>query len=271
MLAVALVAFVTLAVIGWRSLPSRLEVSRSPLILAMTVFVPITFVLKAMEFRLAARFLDTRVGWIEAFEVAVLGAAANLLPLPGSVIVTTRSLSAAGHTRTDAFGATTALGVCWLGVTGVLAGGALTATGSVIVGLLLLAGGIVGVWVSHGLIGRRFPEHRNLNTAHAVLLESGFVAMDALRLLLILQGLGVSASALQTIALTASSALTAATGFLPAGLGLREALVAGIAPLVDLPASTGLVVAVIDRLQWIAVLALLSGVLALVRARRTSS
>ena len=79
--------------------------------------------------------------------------------------------------------------------------------------------------------------------------------------------LGVEVSGGQALALTVSGAIASAAGIFPAGLGLREAMSAGVAALVDLPASVGFVAASIDRVLGLVVLGIATLALLLQRKR----
>ena len=61
--------------------------------------------------------------------------------------------------------------------------------------------------------------------------------------------------------------MTTAVGFFPAGLGIREALIAGISPLVGLSVSAGLAAGVVDRVFRMAMLATVALVMLIVDRR----
>ena len=63
-------------------------------------------------------------------------------------------------------------------------------------------------------------------------------------------------TAAQVLALAVAGAMSVAIGFLPGGLGAREALIALLSPIIKLPLSEGIVLGVIDRVVWISFLAL---------------
>jgi hypothetical protein len=67
------------------------------------------------------------------------------------------------------------------------------------------------------------------------------------------------------VALSVAGALTVAIGFFHGGLGVREALIAALAPLIGLPFDTGVLLGSLDRVVWLTFLALAAGVLALRR------
>src|SRR5258708_34231260 len=83
--------------------------------------------------------------------------------------------------------------------------------------------------------------------------EVCFVLVQASRLYRVLRGFGLHISLAQAVALALSGVLATALGIAPGGVGLREALAAGIGPLVGLPASASIVATAFDRIPDLAV------------------
>jgi len=54
--------------------------------------------------------------------------------------------------------------------------------------------------------------------------------------------------------LSVAGAASVAIGFVPGGLGVREALIAALSPLIGLDVDAGLILGVVDRVVWLAVL-----------------
>jgi len=82
--------------------------------------------------------------------------------------------------------------------------------------------------------------------------------------------IGVDLTVTQALALSIAGAITVAIGFLPGGLGIREALIAALSPLIGLDLETGVLLGAVDRLVWLSALAL-AGVGLAVSRRRTSA
>lgn len=105
------------------------------------VAAPLSLILKASEYPLTARIADQLPSWRNALEVAVVASAANLLPLPGSVLVIVKTLASDGSGYRQAIGASAVPAIASLGVTGVIGGVAITAAGPVTLGLVVLLAG----------------------------------------------------------------------------------------------------------------------------------
>jgi len=73
--------------------------------------------------------------------------------------------------------------------------------------------------------------------------------------------LDVSVTAAQGLGLAVAPVAASAVGILPGGLGLREAIAASIAALVDLPAAVGGAAAAVDRVLGLVVVGLFAAVL----------
>jgi hypothetical protein len=272
MTVVTLIVLVVTSVWAWRA--ARLSFSRiewSAIAVVFLVAAPATLVLKMLEYDAAARLIGSRAGPRRALEVAVVSSTANLLPLPGSFLVTTRSLSEQGATYGSVAVASAIPGLVWLGLAGAIGGVSIVIAGSMPVGTAVAAGGIAGLLVASATFRRNAPEHGRVQLALRILLiESAWIVLSAFRLWLVLEAIDVSATAAQVLALGVAGAMSVAIGFFPGGLGAREGLIALLSPIIKLPLSEGVVLGVIDRLVWISFLALAALPIVLSRARSSA-
>ena len=252
---------------AWRSSGLALsELSWWPIAVAFVATAPASLLLKAAEYRLSARIAGQSPAASRSLRVAVLSSAANLLPLPGSMIVTVRSLSEDGSTYGSAISAGAVPGLCWLSITGIVGGGAIAVEGPRSLGAVAALGGAVAGVAALRLFAAAAPEGRSPVLAlRVVAVEAGWLLVSALRLGLAVAALGVSISPTQAVALSVAGALTVAIGFFPGGLGLREALLAGLSPLIGLEFETGVLLGSLDRLVWLSFLSVAGGALLLQR------
>jgi hypothetical protein len=257
LLLVAVVLFVVASAVGLANLPPVETSVRWPVLLLLPLIgVPATVATNAWEYRVTAGLLGHEVPAGDAARVSVLSTAANLLPIPGAVLVRSRALKQRGTGITAALSVTTAMGIAWVGVTAVLAGGFQLAVGEPGLGAIGLAAGIAVSGLAFLMASRtRGVVLRRSDMATIALVEVVAVLVAAARLQLALSGLGYSPESSQAFALSLASALGSAVGFLPAGLGVREVLAAGIGPLVGLPAAVSLVATAVDRVLGLVVLA----------------
>jgi len=259
----ALVLFAVVFAAALGAVPDADVEVRWPLLLAAgLVGVPLTIALNGAEYAATGAVVGQPVAWLPALRVSVLSSAANLLPVPGAVLVRARALNQLGTSYRRAFVATAVVGIAWVATTAVVAGALLLLAGeSPAAALALLATGGAGVAVAHAAVRRRGTGAGV--TVRVVLVELASVAVGGLRYWLVIEGLGYDADPVQAVALTVSAVVASAVGIFPGGLGLREVLAAALAPLVGLPAAVGLLAVAVDRLLGLPVLAAAAGGFAL--------
>jgi hypothetical protein len=270
---IALVASVVLfaggIVIAYRALP---EVNRTlewlPIVLVAVLGVPALMLLNAAEYAASARVVGQRPRPVEALRVAIVARAANLLPIPGAVLVRSHALKTAGSTYGHAFGVTAVIGLLWFAVGALLAGLWQIPDGVWQAGIPVAAVGLGLIPVGHLLLRRIGGEDYSVGTTMTILvIEAGMILVKAVRLHLILGALDVDPAFSASVALSLSGVLASALGFFPAGLGVRELFAAAIGPLVDVAAAPALLASGIDRLVALPILAVVAVGLALAARR----
>ncbi len=217
-----------------------------PIALLMVFCVPSTIFLNALEFGLSARLIKRRVSIGKALEITLIGSAANMLPLPGAALTRVLGLRAAGGGYREGAAVTGLIALVWLGIALAVAGAAITLLDNVALGSVLFGiGALVTVFAvtAMGRISGNWPLSFLTTIVKVV-----FVALDALRIYLCLLGLGVNADYLQASAFVVAGVVGSAVSIVPAGLGVREAVSAALAPVVGLAASVGFLVASLNRL-----------------------
>lgn len=226
-----------------------------PLLIAAVVITPLTILLNAAELRataLASGAHIGQVGWVRSIRTVVLATAANLLPVPAGAILRVQVLRSAGASMGAAAGVQLASAGVWIGISLALAGAALIATEP----LAAIAGlGAGALLVIAGLLGVRRTATARVGFAAATLsgVEFAMAVLHAVRLWVVLLGLGVTATLSQALVIGTASPLAAAAGFFPGGVGLAELLSAVLAPLAGLAAAAGLLAVAIGRLLGLAV------------------
>ena len=212
--------------------------------------IPANLVVNAIEYRIQGRLVGETIRLTDALRISLLGSAANLLPIPGSILVRTAALaSKAGASRAAATSVVT--GAMWMATALVPAGLALWLYNGSVLGPVLIAAGLLLALVGVQLVRRLravdpFPIVRDYFAV-----EASKIVIGGVRLWLILQTIGFSIDFVQLVPLTLASASASATGFLPAGIGIREPMTAALARLVELPASVGFLIAAVDSVAGI--------------------
>jgi uncharacterized membrane protein YbhN (UPF0104 family) len=247
-LAVAVCLFVGVSGWSFASLAGDVELHWWVLPVLVLVTQPLTMLANAAEFRIMGEVNGHDIAWAPAFRLTVLAAAANLMPLPGGVLVRTQALHNRGSSYRHAIAANAAAGLVWIGCAALVIA-ALVAAGpqprwvplcTAAVGALTLAAAM------QVLRSVRRPEAARL-LGRLLLVETGTVVVSAARVYLAFVLIGLSATVLQSTALTAAQILAAAIGIFPAGLGLREALAGLIGSVVQVGPSESVAATASDR------------------------
>src|SRR5580765_4321634 len=183
LLVAALAAFIGFTILGVRALPHIDKPIRWELIVvAGLVCVPVIVVLNALEFRLMAHFADHHPPMLEILQITILGSAANLLPMPGAVMVRLANLRKAGVRVKRGLNLTAIIGLAWLGTAGVL-GGVVQLWSHTAFALAALAIGVTLLAIGTMMLWRALEPGMRLGGALELLaIETGFILMQAFRL-----------------------------------------------------------------------------------------
>jgi uncharacterized membrane protein YbhN (UPF0104 family) len=215
-----------------------------------------------------AHFADHHPPALEIVQVSIMGSAANLLPVPGAVVVRLANLHKGGVRVTRGLNLTAIIGITWVGSACVL-GGVAQLWSHPGFGSAALAIGVSLMTVSLILLSRTLEPGTRLRGAVELLaIEAAFVLMQALRLFLVAAALRFDVSFDQATALVIAAVSAAAIGFLPAGLGAREGIAAILSPIVGIPAAVGLVITAVDRVINLVVLSVFAGIVTIATRRQ---
>ena len=263
LLIVALGLFLLFTFLAFRSLPPIEDPRWELILVAGLVCVPVITALNALEYRVMAHFANHHPPPLEIMQVSVMGSAANLLPVPGAVVVRLANLRKAGVKVKSGLNLTAIIGITWIGAACALGGIAqLWSNPGFGVITLAIGSGLLGVAIA--MLSRVLePGSRFRGTIELLAIESAFVLVQALRLFLVARALHFDISYAQASTLVIAAVSAAAIGFLPAGLGAREAIAAILSPIVGFPAAVGLVITAVDRVINLVVLSAFAGLITL--------
>lgn len=207
--------------------------------------VPASLFLAALEFMLVARLIGVSSSLGKAAEIVVIGAAANLLPVPGGAVVRVAALKSGGGSVGAGTTVILFLALLWLAMALAYAGAwMMVATpgpvgpAGLAAGLLIMAGLLAGAV----RLGAKWPILWPLLAVKLMLL-----VLDAARLWLCFAAIGVPVGFAETSVLTLSAVVGSAVTVVPSGLGVREVLAAAIAPALGLAAASGFLAIALNR------------------------
>ena len=268
LLVVAVALFLVFTLAGFTNLPHIDKPVRWELILvAGLVCVPLITALNALEYRVMAHFADHHPPVLEILQVSIMGSAANLLPVPGAVVVRLANLRKAGVRVAKGLNLTAIVGLTWVGAACAVGGIAeMWSHTAFAITALAIGVGLLGIAIV--MLARIVESGNRLAGALELMaIETAFVLMQAFRLFLIASALRFNVSFAQATTLVIAVVSAAAIGFLPAGLGAREAIAAVLSPIVGFPAAVGLVITAVDRVINLAVLSVFAGIITLATRR----
>lgn len=246
---VAFVGFVVGIVLSLRAQPDLLSgLNWLPLSLLCVFAIPVTIFLNALEFKLTGKLLSQDVSLPEATEITILAGVANMLPLPGGTIVRVAALKSGGASIRQGTTATLLVSLLWIGIAFLYAGLWVATSQGQLFGLagIFLGIGALAVLACVFVAATQFDA---LDKFWPIIpIKLAHVIMDAARIWLCLLALGVEASFAQASALTVSSVVGAAVSIVPAGLGIREAAAAMLAPFILLTAASAYLAASLNRI-----------------------
>jgi len=268
LLGVAFVLFIVISVLSFRGLPDGLHFRWWLLPVLILVTTPMTVLANAAEYRVMGRMSGHDVSWLDSARLTIIAGAANLLPLPGGIVIRTQALRSKGSSYKRALAANAVAGIAWLGTGSLVIAVMFVGKGSTRLASLVLAlvgvGSLVVVAVMlRKVAGAAMPRL----LMRLIVVEAATVAVSGLRTFLAFKLIGLSASPAQSVALTASLIIAAAVGIFPAGLGIRELIAGAIGTAVSLSASESVAATASDRISAQLGLAILALTL-FVQARR---
>lgn len=231
---------------SWRQLDvSYSQLGVRGLVLATLLAVPAAL-LSAAEYWLAQRLVDGSASVRESISVSLLGSLGNLLPIPGGALVRVEAMTSSGSRLSVAVRTTAGIGLVWVGLTLAASGAAVWVLGRPTAGLSMALGGAVACAL--GTLALRPRTRRTARLTAAVFVVEALVILIATwRIHLVLGAIGIAAAWSQAFGIVASGAVAVSIGVVPAGLGVREVLAGALAPLVGLSAAAGFLTAGINQ------------------------
>lgn len=241
------VALIAASVFSWWRLELGLADINWLALFLSAALVPASVLLTAFEYRLIASVNRVHVSLRSAVGVTVAGAVANLLPLPGAVMVRLHDLTARRGRASGAIRATAAAGGLWLGWSLTLAGLALLASDHVWLSGIFAVAGIALIAVSWILVRADARAYGSRWIARGSFIQIGSLAVGILRIWLTFAALGTEVTIVQAGVLVASGAIASTIGIVPGGLGIRELIAGVLAPLVGIATSAAILAVTVTR------------------------
>ncbi len=216
----------------------------APLVVLAIFVAPSSGIYGAAGLLILARSVRIRMPLAQSFRAAIYATVAEMLPLPGGMIVRTGALFRGGATLIMSSSLVLFTGLLWLGISMASAGFALLLSGHHLADPLLLS----GIGISVPILAWLW---RNASAAiafwTAIHRLAGLMLMAA-RLQLAFAVLGATISLNETLPFVFASVLGSAVAIAPAGLGISESLAALLAVTSSHAPGTAFLAVGLDRL-----------------------
>lgn len=222
------------------------------LYILLFALIPGMIVLNGLELKYASSLIGVTVRYLKALKISVVASAANMLPLPGGPLVRIGSVVSEGKGVKKGFLSVIVPAFFWLGLSLLAAAAAGAIVGQTLIAITMLLAGLLALATGWRLGGRQGTSKQT--KAILMIVKAVGVAAEVLAMKFAFELIGVEVGLSQVIFISASSAIAAVTMIFPAGLGIREALAAGLGVAVGVPVAASILAASIVRLASIAVL-----------------
>ncbi len=230
-----------------------------PALLNLIVVAPLILFVAAVTLRLSARVLGLEIAFPTAVSTVAHANVAELLPLPGGAIVRGAALVQAGAGVKDSARVVMLTAILTLALTLGFSALAFVALGHP-VGWALAGLAFLGAGVSAALLYRKAGPGL---LAALIAIRLLTLALSIWALWLSFQALGHMASLLEAAMLSVSAVLGSAASIVPAGLGINEAIAAGLASLIGTSAAAAFLAVALNRVIGLLAGAVLAGVMML--------
>lgn len=237
-----------------RATPEFLDTVRiRPLILITLCLVPCVLFICALDFQMLARLCGVKAPLLSALEVIIYTHAANMLPIPGSITVRLAALKARGVALQRSGGVMLLFTLLWCSAAFCYSAAWLAFQAPMMIAAPFAATGFALLVFCVVAISRFRLDPKAMALVGG--LRFSLVAFDALILLVAVHAVGGEAAYQQTAILVVSSCVAS---IVPAGIGVRETVIAMLAPFAGIDPATGFLAGAAARFSAMAFLAVAS-------------
>ncbi|WP_333698472.1 lysylphosphatidylglycerol synthase domain-containing protein [Kordiimonas lacus] len=201
-------------------------------VVVILVLTPLNLVLSSFEFKASVALLKGRVEFVDAFKTTVVASAANILPIPGSVMVRLVKLKSLGVSYKEGSIVTIMQIAFWFSVTFFYGGLWLTFINDNWMSYAVTSVGLASLIASFILSAWRYNNSRIIYWMSFLRLL--LIVSDAFALYVCFKALGIGVGFSETSVLSVSSFLGSTVSFVPGGLGIREFFAALIGEIINL-------------------------------------
>ncbi|MDT8404341.1 lysylphosphatidylglycerol synthase domain-containing protein [Sulfuriflexus sp.] len=222
------------------------------ILIILALCLPPTIIINGVRYKYTSSLAHNHISTQRALNISILSSAANILPLPGGVMVKLANLKKPENTYSDSFQAILTASFLWLSLTSMYSGGWLIYFKQFSLGYtMLLTGACLSVYAS--LTIRKITQDYKILLA-LLLIEILAIQVDVIRMYFAFKAIGIDTSYAQCSVFAITSIMGSIVSIVPAGLGVREIFAALISTTIDIQASHAYIAVSINRILGLTVI-----------------
>lgn len=245
----------------------RLEAG--PFILLVLLGAPIVTALNTIEFQMIARYGGSRISSRAALETTIYARVANMLPLPGAMMTRIAALKLHGTGYTLGLVLVVLSSAMWGSMTSIYSGLWMLTTSDPKIAAIFVGVGLVGAVACSVIAWRITPDWRL--TAGIFTIRLVGLPLTAVRVMLAMWTVGGDIGFAEASVYVVAAFIGTAAVIVPAGLGVSEAAMALMSPLIGIDPATGFLMGVVARIGLMSGFLILVLLLALMQRLQSQS
>ena len=235
------------------------------LVILLFIGAPVGMVLNSLELYAISRIAGAPIAWVKSLEITVYTSAANMLPVPGAGLARIIAMKSYGVSYAKGSAMLALTYAIWGGLAFLYAAAALSILGKIGISFLFATVGLALLAIT-GVAFARFAAWRLI--AVVALLRLASFPLEALRYMIAISAVGATLSFAAASVLVVTSFIGSAVMFAPSGLGVGEAVVVILSPLIEVEPGKAFLGAAIGRVIWMMGLLLSAGGITLFALRK---
>lgn len=225
----------------------------------LIIFIILSFLSTALRFKIASKVIEANFSLWESIKITVLSGAANMLPVPGGLVVRVAAMVKGGSSLRKSVGINFELMFSRFGVCFILASVAAVTMKDFSLFLITFSIGLFGVTATCWLLHRRT---QNLIVDFKLLsLQFALGLLDSIRIFICFLAIGDPMNFVRLLGLSPASVTGSIVSIVPAGLGIREGASALLAMLFEIKPENAYLATALNRFFTLAIILILAGII----------
>jgi len=246
----------------WKSISQKPEIFQNidyyylPILI---ILVPLSFSVMAIRFKLSAEVIDSNFTFWQSMKVIVLSGAANMLPVPGGIMVRVAAMAKGGSTIKKSIGVNLELMIGWIGICLLYFSISSIYSQQWMLGIIAVLSSVCIILFSGWLIHKR--TNRILMDLKFLMIQLAATFIDLFRIFICFRILGDSVELFRVLGLSLASVAGSVISIVPAGLGIREWVSSLLALLFDIAPENAYLASTLNRIVALCIVLILAGII----------